>query len=498
MGHVEGLYNGVQRRAINKMLVLFSGDDKGRILKAIRFAEMLTPDAHKKAVRLVRTKIENDHPALELVRRVGTRVNPVCRDRLIEAVLVNDLLRGSAKRNRLLERTGNMAPTTVLVSPSMRCNLACEGCYASEYSPDSDMDPTILQRIVDEGNAMGVYLFTLLGGEPFLYRGLLDFARKNRDSFFQVFTNGTMLTGPIIEEMATIGNIAPMLSIDGPREMTDWRRGPGAYERVMAAMDGLGEAGVPFGYSATVTSRNYADLTSDEFVDPLIDKGAMLAWHFLYMPIGRDPNVDLMPTPSQREEFREGILRIRDTKPLFAVDFWGDAPWVGGCIAGRHYVHITSEGWVEPCIFTHFATDNIKDTSLVEAFNSPYFREIRARQPYNENLLMPCMWIDNPSQSREIMAATGARPTHDGADSMLVDLREELDVYAAEAAQVFAPAWSCMCENGPIGRRLSGVPHALRHVTPAAAPEAAPEPRTARDDRDSSDRMEESLVSSPR
>lgn len=494
MGHVEGLCNGVQRRAINKMLVLFSGDDKGKILKAIKFAEILTPDAHKKAVRLVRTKIEDDHPALELVRRVGTRVSSVCRDRLIEAVLVNDLLRGAAKRTKLMEQTGNMAPTTILVSPSMRCNLTCEGCYASEYSPDSDLDPAILQRIVDEGNDMGVYLFTFLGGEPFLYEGLLDFARTNRDSFFQVFTNGTMLSDSVVGEMAKIGNIAPMLSIDGPRETTEWRRGPGIYERVMTAMDKLGEAGVPFGYSATVTSTNYATLISDEFVDPLIAKGALLAWHFLYMPIGRDPNVELMPTPRQREEFREGILRIRDTKPLFAVDFWGDAPWVGGCIAGRHYMHITAEGWVEPCIFTHFATDNIKDTSLVEAFNSPYFREIRSRQPYNENLLMPCMWIDNPTQSRDIMAATGARPTHDGADSMLVDLQKELDAYSVEAKQVLAPAWSCMCEDGPIGRRIIGVPHALRQTQPPS-----PAPTTAeRDDPSPTGRLEESFTSARR
>jgi hypothetical protein len=110
-------------------------------------------------------------------------------------------------------------------------------------------------------------------------------------------------------------------------------------------------------------------------------------------------------------------------------------------------MHITSEGWVEPCIFTHFATDNIRDMSLLEAFNSPFFREIRNRQPFNENLLMPCMWIDNPNCSREIMACTGARPTHDGADSMLVDLQKEMDEYSLEATRVFNPIWSCLSET---------------------------------------------------
>ena len=137
---------------------------------------------------------------------------------------------------------------------------------------------------------------------------------------------------------------------------------------------------------------------SDEFVDPLVAKGAALSWHFLYMPVGGAPDLELMPTPEQRNQFRLGIERLRATKAMFPVDFWGDAPWIGGCIAGQHYVHVNNEGWVEPCIFSHFATDNIAETSLAEAFNSPYFREIRSRQPFNHNLYMPCMLIDNPQQ----------------------------------------------------------------------------------------------------
>src|SRR5665647_159350 len=146
-----------------------------------------------------------------------------------------------------------------------------------------------------------------------------------------------------------------MLSLEGSPELTDHRRGEGVHDQVMDIMDHLGEAGVLFGYSCTVGSNNWRAIVSDEFVDPLIAKGALLAWHFLYMPVGRDPDVRMMLTAEERNQFRIDIHRIRDTKPIFPVDFWGDAPWVNGCIAGRHYMHINSGGWVEPCIFTHFA-----------------------------------------------------------------------------------------------------------------------------------------------
>jgi MoaA/NifB/PqqE/SkfB family radical SAM enzyme len=447
MGGTYGLHSLMQRHTIDQMLKLAASGDKKKIVRAFRLAEGITPDKYKSAVQFVRKKVEDDHPALSIARHIATRLSPECRDSLIECLIVNTLLQGVAKRRELTKETGMMAPTTLLLSPTMRCNLSCDGCYAGEYASGQDLDRTLLQRVVDEGNRMGVYLFTLLGGEPLLYSDLVGFARANPDSYFQVFTNGTLLTDALIEDMAGVGNIAPMLSIEGTPAMTDARRGEGTHATVMRAMERLGKKGVPFGYSVTVTRENWRTLVSDDFVDSLVDKGTLIAWHFLYMPVGRDPNIDMMPAPEERDEFRKGILRLRSTKPFFPVDFWGDAPYVGGCIAGKHYAHITSEGWVEPCIFTHFATDNIHNTSLLDAFNSPFFREIRSRQPFSENLLMPCMWLDNPCCSRDIMAVSGARPTHEGADVMLTDLRDELDVYAAESARVFAPVWDSMCRG---------------------------------------------------
>ena len=57
---------------------------------------------------------------------------------------------------------------------------------------------------------------------------------------------------------------------------------------------------------------------------------------------------------------------IRGNKPIFIIDFWNDAPYVGGCIAGKQYAHISSKGYVEPCIFTHFATIAFNHVSLFQ------------------------------------------------------------------------------------------------------------------------------------
>ncbi|UCC59862.1 MAG: radical SAM protein, partial [Dehalococcoidia bacterium] len=173
------------------------------------------------------------------------------------------------------------------------------------------------------------------------------------------------------ERLVDLGNVAPMISIEGFEEQTDACRGKGAFERAMKAMDSLRKAGCLFGFSVKVDRHNTDYVTSDEFMDLMIEKGAIYGWYFLYMPIGRDPRISLMPTPEQRNQVRMAINHFRRTKPVLMVDFWSDGALTAGCInGGRIYFHINHRGDVEPCIFVHYATHNIKECSLVEALNS--------------------------------------------------------------------------------------------------------------------------------
>jgi hypothetical protein len=173
----------------------------------------------------------------------------------------------------------------------------------------------------------------------------------------------------------------------------------------------------------------------------MIDRGAVIGWYFLYMPIGKDPDTSLMPTPEQRLYLKERRDYIRMNKPLFIIDFWNDAPYVGGCIAGKHYIHINHRGDVEPCIFTHFAEVNIKDTSLKDALNCEFFREIRARQPYSDNLYLPCMLIDNPQVMRELYSKCKIYPTHEKATCLINNIAGEIDEYAKKVKETYTGVW---------------------------------------------------------
>lgn len=136
------------------------------------------------------------------------------------------------------------------------------------------------------------------------------------------------------------------------------------------------------------------------------------------------------------------MLELRSTHRILLADFWNDGALTGGCIAGgRSYLHINSNGDVEPCVFTHFAVDNIKETSLTEILKSDFFRSIRSRIPYSDNYLRPCMIIDHPAVLRELVDRFGARPTHPGAGAVLGELKQDLDCYAEEYRKLADAEW---------------------------------------------------------
>jgi hypothetical protein len=184
-------------------------------------------------------------------------------------------------------------------------------------------------------------------------------------------------------------------------------------------------------------------------IDFLIEKGAILIWYFICLPVGRNPDIRLMPTPRQRDQLRQALVRFRATKPILFIDFWNDGRLTHGCMAGgRMYFHINAQGNVEPCVFCHFASDNTKGKSLLEVLDSPFFREIRSRQPYLENLLRPCMLIDQPETGREMVSWPGVFFTHPGAENFFSHLSESIDQYAREYGSIADQVWEEILQKG--------------------------------------------------
>ena len=226
--------------------------------------------------------------------------------------------------------------------PTSACNLHCTGCRAAEYANRLNLTFDEMDSVVTQGKELGIYLYMFTGGEPLVRKSdIIKLCEKHNDCAFLSFTNGTLVDEAFCQEMKRVGNLYLAISLEGFEAVNDLRRGDGVYGKVMNAMDLLKKNGLVFGTSICYTSKNTETVTSDEFIQLMVDKGCRYAMYFHYMPVGNDAAPELLPTPEQRRETYERIRRYRATKPLFAMDFQNDAEFVGGCIAGgRRYLHM--------------------------------------------------------------------------------------------------------------------------------------------------------------
>ena len=443
-------------RALSGVLKVLPHLSDTNILRILSIAEKSSVNpAFKERVLVIEEQIKNGHPALDIVRRLNKQLSSVPKKKLISNLFSNAMFEGTAKRQEIFAKEGWRPPFFFVLSPTMKCNLKCTGCYAAQYEKKDVITTELIDRIFKEAKELGIYFVTISGGEPFYRKDLLDIWEKHNDMFFLVYTNGTLIDSKMAEKLRDLGNVAPAISVEGFKEETDKRRGQGVYEKLLEAWKNLRDNGVLFGFSATCTRYNAEVIYSDEFIDFMIEQGALFGWYFQYIPIGRKPDTSLMATPQQRARAREKLQHIRNTKPIILADFWNDGHLAGGCIAGgRVYFHINALGNIEPCVFTHFTKDNIQNTTIRQALQSDLFKEIQKNQPYSKNLMCPCMIIDNPQVLRNIVAKTGAKPSYPGAEAIITENAAFLDQYAKEIHQLWDPVW---VEKYDSGRKLKGI-----------------------------------------
>ncbi len=305
-------------------------------------------------------------------------------------------------------------PFIILFDPTSACNLKCKGCWAAEYGYKQSLTNEEMQSIVSQGKELGTHFYMLTGGEPLIRKkDIIELARKNQDCAFLIYTNATLVDDEFCENLCEVGNVALALSLEGTEETNDWRRGDGAYAHTMAAMELLKKHKCLFGVSICYTRKNVDYITSDDFMNMIIEKGAKYALCFNYMPVGHGADKELIPTPEQREFMYGWLKKMRNAKTgkgIFIMDFQNDGEYVGGCIAGgRNYFHVNSAGDIEPCVFIHYSDTNIRTHTLNEALKSPLFMEYYKNQPFNDNHLRPCPMLENPERLRELVKKTGAK-----------------------------------------------------------------------------------------
>ena len=136
--------------------------------------------------------------------------------------------------------------------------------------------------------------------------------------------------------------------------------------KVRDAMALLKTRDMAFGLSAMVTPGNLSEVTSRRWFDCIWDMGVRFAFLIDYVPCGGEGDESMILSAGDMARKKIALdARWAEARPLamnFPVDEYADdAPCQA---AGAGMIHINADGYVEPCPFSHYATDNVMEKPL--------------------------------------------------------------------------------------------------------------------------------------
>ena len=291
----------------------------------------------------------------------------------------------SVEKHKSRLKRGQVFPPFLYVSIINSCNLRCQGCWVDVAAKQKVIEPPQFDLLLSEAKAMGNSFFGIVGGEPFMHPNLLDMLARHPGAYFQVFTNGQFITDERAKRMRRLGNVTPLISVEGNEIISDQRRGrSNVYSKTMEGLNNCLRNKVMTGVCTSICQTNIDDLLNEKWMDRLIEMGVLYTWFHVYRPMGPDACPDLCLTPEQQLRVRQFVTEMRAKKPIVIVDAYHDGEGKALCPAATGITHhINPWGDIEPCPIVQFTRESIHPSeedprSLRDKFlHSPFLHEFR-------------------------------------------------------------------------------------------------------------------------
>jgi MoaA/NifB/PqqE/SkfB family radical SAM enzyme len=288
---------------------------------------------------------------------------------------------------------GEFFPPFFYVSIINSCNLRCQGCWVDVAAKMEAMSPETFHQMVKEARAMGNVFFGIVGGEPFMHPQFFDLLEPHPDCYFQIFTNGQFITDEKAKQLRKLGNVTPLISVEGNEIISDERRGRnGVLSKTLQGVHNSIKNKLFTGVCTSLCQTNF-DLLSEKWIDRLIDMGVMYTWFHVYRPMGPDANPQLCLTPEQQLQARKFVVEMRAKKPIIIIDAYFDGEGQALCPAANGLSHhINPWGDIEPCPIVQFTRENALSSSLLalrgcnESSATTKSQEPRAKTTDNRSL----------------------------------------------------------------------------------------------------------------
>ena len=285
-----------------------------------------------------------------------------------------------------------------------RCNLYCDHCYRESGPEAGDVSRELSTaegfNLLEDLQKTGFRLIIFSGGEPLLRLDLVELVvRASELGLYPVLgTNALEISQEKLESLIAAGLKGMGISLDSVRpEVHDEFRGrEGAWEKTVASIKKIVDAGVPVQINTTLTENNYAEL--DDLIDFAREVGARALHPFFLVPTGRAKEIESSSLRAKKyQQMIEKVLKRQqqveiELKPTCAPQFLVQAEKMGldlrfsrGCLAGVSYCCILPEGEVHICPYLPVEVGNIRENSFSEIWNdSPIFQKLRDYSSYQD------------------------------------------------------------------------------------------------------------------
>ena len=349
---------------------------------------------------------------LQMLKRVLMETDKRLLWKLMWNMGVKGILSVERFKSRL--KRGEYFPPFLYVSVINSCNLRCQGCWVDVSAKMQAMDPAAFSKMVREAKQMGNVFFGIVGGEPFMHPQFFDLLEPHGDCYFQVFTNGHFITDEKAKKLRQLGNVTPLISVEGSEIVSDERRGRGGVlSKTMQGVQNCLKNKVFTGVCTSVCQTNYDDLVQEKWLDRLIEMGVMYTWFHVYRPMGPDPNPQMSLTPKQQLDLRKFVVEMRTKKPIVIIDAYFDGEGDALCPAATGITnHINPWGDIEPCPIIQFAKESIHSTETDRRTLRDKFRQSTYLHDFRElarETTRGCIVLERPDLLKQLVEKHGAR-----------------------------------------------------------------------------------------
>jgi MoaA/NifB/PqqE/SkfB family radical SAM enzyme len=318
----------------------------------------------------------------------------------------------SVQRFKKRIKRGEYFPPFLYISIINSCNLRCQGCWVKVDGPRQIIEADRMDRIIADAKKQGNSFFGILGGEPFMHPQLLEILGRHPECYFQIFTNGQLITDEIAAKLRELGNCTPLVSIEGNEVVSNERCGRlNVFNRTLTGLENCLKHRLITGVATSVCQTNIDDLVNESWVQRLIDMGAHYVWFHTYRPVGADAHPELALRPEQVLRVRKFIVELRRKMPIGVIDaYWDDKGQALCPMATGISHHINPWGEIEPCPIIQFARETVHDDrDLLHVFrDSEYLADFRKLAAQNTR---GCVVLERPDLVKQLVVKHGAKDT---------------------------------------------------------------------------------------